>query len=245
MTTKQRAITTLVEVMKAVPLLDPPRVWFREIPGAFGMVTGVPFPTLNGVWVHSADVDPAQLSALVQAVPKSSPWSVQVCGDARPIAERTLDDFVLAAQVPLMTLQALPKASPTPLDIRVLPPGDFDARTAIAAGAFEVSVEDMRAATALFSRIDGYRMYLGSMAGHAVTTAVSIQRADSVGIFDVATPAAQRGHGYGSAITCRALNDAFAAGATWAWLQSSDDGYHVYEHLGFQTVDTWSLWMQQ
>ena len=34
-----------------------------------------------------------------------------------------------------------------------------------------------------------------------------------------------------------------AAGAAWAWLQSSPPGYGIYARLGFRTVETWDCWI--
>jgi hypothetical protein len=45
-------------------------------------------------------------------------------------------------------------------------------------------------------------------------------------------------------VTARAAADGFAAGATWAWLQSSTTGYHVYEALGFRTLERWLCWVR-
>jgi predicted GNAT family acetyltransferase len=66
---------------------------------------------------------------------------------------------------------------------------------------------------------------------------------DFVAIFNIATPAQFRGHGYGAAITARVVSDGLARGARWAWLQSSQAGYSVYERLGFRTLELWDCWV--
>jgi hypothetical protein len=66
---------------------------------------------------------------------------------------------------------------------------------------------------------------------------------DFVGIFSIATPSAHRRHGYGAAVTVRAVADGLAAGARWSWLQSSPAGYATYTRLGFQTLETWPCWV--
>ena len=63
-------------------------------------------------------------------------------------------------------------------------------------------------------------------------------------IFNVATSAQQRRHGYGAAVTAIAIRDGFAAGAHTAWLQSSPMGLGVYERLGFVLVEPWRCWMR-
>lgn len=94
------------------------------------------------------------------------------------------------------------------------------------------------------SVLPGLRMYVGTVDEVPVTTALSVPTSgDSVGIFNVATPPAHRGHGYGAAVTAAAIADGMAAGARWSWLQSSPEGVGVYERLGFRTVESWAMWV--
>lgn len=60
-----------------------------------------------------------------------------------------------------------------------------------------------------------------------------------------ATPPENRGHGYGAAITARAVRDGFTSGARFAWLHSSPEGFGVYEKLGFRTVEEWGPWISE
>jgi predicted GNAT family acetyltransferase len=75
------------------------------------------------------------------------------------------------------------------------------------------------------------------------STALGVTDGDHVGIFNVATPPAHRGKGYGAAITAWAVGDGFQNGASVAFLQSSPMGFRVYERLGFRTVEDWSVWI--
>ncbi len=90
----------------------------------------------------------------------------------------------------------------------------------------------------------GVSVYLGLAAGRPVTTALALRSERSVGIFNVATPAEERGRGYGGAVTSRAAADGFAAGARTAWLQASGMGFGIYQRLGFETVSTAELWVR-
>lgn len=238
--------STALDLMRRAAQIDAEGQWLRMVPGAFGMVTGVQLPTLNGLWLHG-EADPAELSRLlsdvadagfpycVQAVPECVECGMAIAGSRR--LERGPD-------IPLMTC-----ATPPPeivargLVIRELTPDVFDLRSNIAAAAFEVPASVMQQATSVISQLPGYRMFLGEVDGVAVTTAVAITSGESVGVFDVATPAEHRGHGYGAAITAHAIRVGFDAGARWAWLQSSPEGFGVYERLGFRTVERWALWV--
>jgi GNAT superfamily N-acetyltransferase len=86
---------------------------------------------------------------------------------------------------------------------------------------------------------DGLDLWLAFVDGVPVSTAIGMVRGDTVGIFDVATPPEHRRKGYGALVTAKAVLEGFAAGATLAYLQSSDMGFPVYEALGFRTVSTY------
>jgi ribosomal protein S18 acetylase RimI-like enzyme len=87
----------------------------------------------------------------------------------------------------------------------------------------------------------GGTAYVLRVEGRPVSTALAVRTGDAVGIYNVGTPAADRGQGYGGAVTSRAVESAFADGATFAYLQSSELGFSVYERLGFRHVSTYTL----
>ena len=60
------------------------------------------------------------------------------------------------------------------------------------------------------------------------------------GVFNIATVPAYRGRGSGRAVTSRIVADGVARGADLAYLQSSEDGYPLYQSMGFRTVETWT-----
>lgn len=244
----EQAMRAFTDLFAMVPASAPERVWFHEAPGIMAMVTGVPFATLNGVFVLDEQADVDQAATLLKTLPHArAPYSLQVpiglkdrfAGVAAEMA------MMKGPDIPLMTAGTLPAYSPPgELTIRKLEPAEFPVRAHIAAEAFEEPVEAITDGVSLFSRIPGYRVYVGEVDGNAVTTAISVPTADSsVSIGDVATLRAHRGHGYGAAITAHVMRDGFDDGATWAWLQSSEEGYGVYERLGFRTVHTWALWV--
>lgn len=84
---------------------------------------------------------------------------------------------------------------------------------------------------------EGVRVYAGLVDGRAVSTGMAIALQDTVGVFNVATVPEFRGRGYGGAVTARLVADGFAAGASLACLQSSAEGYPMYERLGFETIE--------
>jgi hypothetical protein len=89
--------------------------------------------------------------------------------------------------------------------------------------------------------LGGGAVYLLRESGRPASTAVAYRGRSGLGIFNVATPARWRGRGYGGAVTSRAVADGFAAGAEFAYLQSSSMGEPVYRRLGFEQVSTYTL----
>jgi GNAT superfamily N-acetyltransferase len=55
----------------------------------------------------------------------------------------------------------------------------------------------------------------------------------TAGVYNVATPAAFRGKGYGEALTWAAVSEGARRGCTNAILQASEAGYPIYRRMGF------------
>ena len=150
--------------------------------------------------------------------------------------------------IPLMVLEdprdLATNAATDALLIRELRPPEASVHARLAAAGFEAPAEPfLQLMTPSILAAPGVRCYLGEVDGEPVTTAVGLALGSFVGIFNVATPPAYRRRGYGAAVTARAVADGVAAGATWAWLQSSGAGYHVYNRLGFRTTEDWQCWL--
>ena len=132
------------------------------------------------------------------------------------------------------------------LAIRQLSADEAGLHAAVAARGFEAPEE-------LFTQLmtssvlgrPGLRCYVGEFDGEPVTTGLGAALGPSVGVFNIATPVEHRGHGFGAAITARAVSDGFADGAKWSFLESSVAGYNVYTRLGFATVERWDCWVTE
>jgi len=130
------------------------------------------------------------------------------------------------------------------LVIRELLPDEAPLHAQMAAAGFQVPPEMfLQLMTPEVLATPGVRCYLGEAGGQPVTTGVGVKLGSNVAIFSIATPPDHRRRGYGAAVTARAVADGLAAGAQWSSLQSSTDGYKVYESLGFRFVEAWTCWV--
>jgi GNAT superfamily N-acetyltransferase len=220
--------------------------WTRDTGGALAAVTGVALPTLNDVRVSSDTVS----DLLDQVGATGLPHCLQV----RPIGASHLEELAAARgmvsddDIPLMALadpRSLGALSQVEgLMIRELQPAAAGEHANVAAAGFEAPVELFgQLMTPHILTAPGVRAYLGEVDGKPVTTGLGVTLGSHVGIFNIATPPAYRGRGYGAVVTARAVCDGLEAGATWSWLQASPAGQRIYERLGFQTLERWLCWI--
>jgi len=227
-----------------------PGGWARAEGGVTAAVTGIPVPFLNGVFVDHGSRD--RVASMLDAVaatglPHCLLLRPEIVGSVGALARQR--GMTRTADVPLMVLdsiEAMPQpSSPAGLTIRRLQPEEAAVHAQTAAAGFEAPEEVfLQLLTPQMLRFDGARCYVGEVAGEPVATGYGeLSPGGGVGIFNIATIRRFRGRGFGSAVTARALVDAAAGGATWAWLQSTEDGYRVYERLGFRTTGDWQRWI--
>lgn len=210
------------------------------------MLPTLPIPSFNGVWPDEDSAAGALGSALAEVDAEGISAGVLTRSGHTPVvddAARALG-FTATERMPGMaaTIEDITDPSSELEVIHAETADGFAQALAIAAEGFGVS-EDFLAPLYMLevTGLDGFEVYLGRAAGRNVTTAVSYVVDGDVGIFSVATPAEHRSRGYGAAITSHAVREGFAAGAEFAYLQSSAIGESVYRRLGFREVVTYVL----
>jgi hypothetical protein len=223
---------------------------YEESDGVAIQQTGLPVPPFNGVFGFGRDVAAAAvLSAVDEMAGRGLPWNVQL----RPGYPAELDDafaergLIVTEQIPFMVLtevSGLPELPEAGTARRLVTFADVDSVLRLLEEGFGMPAELTRNAfpmAMLFLR--GVSTWLVEAGGADVSTALGATREGVCGIFNVATPEAQRGRGYGAGATAAALRAGFDAGADLAYLQSSPMGLSVYERLGFRTAERWTQWM--
>jgi GNAT superfamily N-acetyltransferase len=110
---------------------------------------------------------------------------------------------------------------------------------AVVASAFDLRVELATELTpAALAADPNVDVVVGMSGGEPVVTALGLTIAGVTGVYNVATEAAYRGRGYGSAATSAVVSKAMDRGAVATSLQSSVMGLSVYEAMGYRTVAT-------
>ncbi len=76
-------------------------------------------------------------------------------------------------------------------------------------------------------------VFVGRVDGTPVSCSRLATSGNTAGVYNVATPAAFRGKGYGEALTWAAIAEGAQRGCTNSVLQASDVGYPIYRRMGF------------
>jgi predicted GNAT family acetyltransferase len=225
--------------------------WLQRDQGVLAAATGVPVATLNGIWIASLNPDGNIVAAMFDRLDASG---LPYCLQLRPGISRDITDQALARgmqldhSIPLMVLddtaQLAQAQQVAGLSIRQLEPQERSVHINIAADAFGAPAEMFdQLMTAELLGGTGIRCYVGEAEADCVATGLGTTLGAFVAVFNIATRTAYRGHGYATAVTARTVSDGFAAGARWAWLQSSPAGYNAYRRLGFRTLEEWDCWV--
>ena len=210
------------------------------------MYPTLPIPSFNGVWPDGDSAAGALGDALAEVEAAGIAPGVLTRSGHTPAVEEAARTLGLTAteRVPGMAgaIEDIAERTSELEVIRVATADGFAQALAVAAEGFGLP-DDFLAPLYMLevTGLDGFEVYLGRVDGRDVTTAVGYVVDGDVGIYNVATPAEHRGRGYGAAITSHAVRQGFAAGADFAYLQSSPIGESVYRRLGFREVVTYEL----
>jgi hypothetical protein len=237
----------LVDAFAALISSHPEATLERRNGYVFVSYPPAPLPALNGVW--SGDDDASAAAALEGELERvratGVPPGVTVLDDRAPLLLAEARRLGLSETLLLPGMSLSPDrfrpADAVNGEIEIVADDEALAEACeVMCAGFEVPVDWFR---------DMYRpdrlgdavVYLLRQNGRPASTALGYPGRDGFGIFNVSTGDDWRGRGYGAGVTSRAVADGFAAGATFAYLQSSAMGESVYRRLGFEQVSTYTL----
>ncbi|MGI8331847.1 GNAT family N-acetyltransferase [Actinomadura scrupuli] len=214
------------------------------------LATGLPVATLNGVFAGGTEPDADEVAEFARSMTGGDlPWCIQVRGEPGPAVAGIAAGHGLVRRhvLPLMVRTAArPVPAPGPYPVHRVGDGDRQVYAETLAAGFEAPVDVMAAfASPAILEAPWAAAYLVRNEGEPVATGFGARAGEHIGVFNIATPPRHRRRGYGRAVTEAILRDGFAAGARSAFLQASDEGYSLYESLGFRTVETWTYFVPE
>lgn len=227
---------------------------YREVDGArfeprsdliLAVCPRFPIPQCNGPWV-TADSD-AAVEALPAAIAEveatgERPWVQTRAHYPRSQAAARQLGLTEVARLPAMVARPRDLIQPdVDLDVGAIVDAEVEATIGALAAAFDAPRDLFARLCATLHGIPETTWYVGRRDGAIVATALAFNVEGATGIFNVGTPPEHRGRGYASAVTARAVADGFAAGAEFAFLQSTAMGHSVYRRLGFRDVGEYVL----
>ena len=249
------AVTALLGALRTLMGARPQGEWI-EMQDLVLYSANLPLPRFNGVVVLGAEArrDPAA-AWLQELASRDLPYGIF----ARPNAAQWVDR--LAVDNGLTTVEHEPfmchtrpgdvadsthGSDPDGLTIDTLDPSDPEQ---VATGA-RLLAEGFEAPPGLLDplvapevlTLPGMTAYIGRAGGRPCATGFGALGEGHVGVFNIAIPAPDRRRGLGRAVTARVIADGVGAGAHTAYLQASPMGFHLYERMGFRTVETWSCY---
>lgn len=208
-------------------------------------IPAIPIPPFNAVWAEDESAADGLADAVAELDSLGVPSSVQLRAGLTPRVEAEARRLGYTEQDVEPGMVATPAGfrppEPPELEVeRVSGAQGLEAALELASSGFEVPGELL---APLYGdatlELPGYTLLVGRVDGEPVSTAAGFTLDGAVGIFGVATAGEHRRRGYGAALTAQAVSEAFAAGADFAYLQSSPLGESVYRALGFRQVETY------
>ncbi len=229
----------------------------KEMEGVSIASAGVTFQMFNAAFLSAPVTTESQLDvrvaeAAVYFASRSQRWSYWICqgwldGRARRRLQSVLRKRHLfqAVELPGMIADAVnPPERPLPsMDVRRVSDGPVkDAFCTIGSTCFNVPLQ-------WFCEVfDGpgiwndFAAYVGYVDGEPVSTAATVIGGGAIGIYNVATMPGHRRGGYGEAVMRHALDTARAEhGLSKTILQSTPQGYDLYQRMGYRTVTSVSV----
>lgn len=231
-----------------------------EVEHVDGVLTFASSRTFPGPFQIGALRDDASVDA-VRVVERSRTFfgarSLAFClwtapADVDLIAAAEADGFLKVGDVPVM-VAARPVIVPdtlTDLELRLLGNDDTElaAALAIMADAAYAGVDQPEGTiagqlTPAFFAHEAVHTTVALIGSEVAAAAMTVTANGSASVHFVATAIAQQRRGLAELVTATVTNHAFDDGAPQVSLQASDQGYRIYERLGFEDVGSYSFWL--
>jgi hypothetical protein len=246
------AVSAWRGAMEILCNLLPDGIVHRGAHDTYALTTGVPMAALNGVFSLGHQPDLREIDAFAAIFSgRMFPWSIQIRSDAfRGALAEIANRYGLTRSYPMpfMTrrLEGVKLSIPasTGVTVRRISKDEYQIyRHAVTAGfgTPEHIFADLTRPEVIGEK--GMSAYLVEEAGAPVATSFGALMDGCIGVFNVSTVPGRRRRGYARMATMAVLQHGQENGAQTAFLHSSPAGYRAYETLGFETGETWLVFV--
>jgi ribosomal protein S18 acetylase RimI-like enzyme len=222
-----------------------------ERDGVRAVVTGVPVPWLNVVFVVRPPHEP--YSALRRAVElmdaRGVPFVVRIREGLHPESERAAAELGLRPSDPVPGMirgdARVDTPLPAGLEVRRVTEAGMDDFLHVNVVGFSIPEDIARQMmTPAVLGVIGAEAYTGYIDGLPVASSALIASHRVAGVYNVATLPDYRRRGLGAAMTLHAVRRGAEQGCVMASLQASEMGRPVYEGIGFRVAAWYQTWMR-
>ncbi|MGA2592959.1 MAG: N-acetyltransferase [Bryobacteraceae bacterium] len=229
----------------------------REMDGVSIASAGVTFQMFNAAFLSApvsseGQMDRRVAQAAVHFAVRGQRWAYWICdGWLERRTRRALKklfgkhNLYQAVELPgMFAEQVLPPQHELPkVDVRRVGDGPVkDAFCAIGSLCFNVPLEWFREVFEGDAVWKNFVAYVGYVDGEPVSTAATVIGGGAVGIYNVATTPGHQRRGYGETVMRHALEQArLEHGLSRTILQSTPQGFELYERMGYRTVTSVSV----
>lgn len=230
----------------------------RELRGVSIASAGATFQMFNAAFLAAPVASDAELAQrimlpMVHFNARGLEWAYWVCDDlmhsgTRRRSRAMFERHGLRHSVDLPGMVAeriLPPAHDVPaIDVRRVCSGPTrDAFCSIGSICFHVPLTWFQEVFNSDSVWEDFASYVGYVDGQPVSTTAVIHGGGALGVYNVATLPGYQRRGYGEAVMRYAVEDRRnALGISRVILQSTPQGYRLYERMGFKTVTRVSVY---
>lgn len=151
-----------------------------------------------------------------------------------------------AGNAPLMVYQpqSVPILSGNYTVERVVDVAGFEAALDMFSRSFRHPAElGRRAFPPTMLDVPGLEHFLARRGGEPRSSVVAIRHGPFVGVYSMATPAEYQRQGAGRALLEYVIAGHMDRGATTFYLVATEQGYPLYERIGFRTIDLPAIWL--
>lgn len=236
--------TVAAHVALREALIPDPRGWIRRSAGLIASAADIACPNCNTIYVHHSDAAEEDLAETIRFLEmRGFPFQISVRAKLADRYAPVIEAAGLArlTDLPMMTLtpgEFRPAPAAEGLQLRVLAPDSQPYHLDLVADGLGMSRDGLAYLMSPANLASpAWTTYVGEVDGRLAVTGSAIAGAAGAGLISIVTDPQFGRRGFAAALTSAAIADAFAQGRPRVFLHSSDQGFRVYERLGFRTVE--------